>query len=122
VDPAQRPCRAVLPGRRRAGDHRGVPGELRVRPHPRARAGLAYDIRVTRETPKATAVVWESPTAFTRVQVEKDEEDGHVTACRLSLSGRETAVAAALSPKERAAFAQALETAIWRAKRGEQLA
>ena len=82
----------------------------------------AYDIRVTRETPKATAVVWESPTAFTRVQVEKDEEDGHVTACRLSLSGRETAVAAALSPTERAAFAQALETAIWRAKRGESIA
>jgi uncharacterized membrane protein len=82
----------------------------------------AYDIRITRETPKASAVVWESPTAFTRVNVEKDEEDGRVIACRLSLSGRETAVAAALSPKERAAFAQALETAIWRAKRGEAIA
>jgi uncharacterized membrane protein len=32
----------------------------------------AYDIRITRETPKASAVVRESPTAFTRVKVEKD--------------------------------------------------
>lgn len=82
----------------------------------------AYDIRVTRETPKLAALVWESPTAFTRVSVETDEEDGRCTACRLSLSGRETSVAAALSPKERAAFAQALQTAIWRAKRGEAIA
>ena len=79
----------------------------------------AHDVRVTRETPRASALVWESPTAFTRVRVEKDQDDGRVTACRLSLSGRETAVAAALSPKERAEFAKALETALWRAKRGQ---
>jgi uncharacterized membrane protein len=78
----------------------------------------AHDVRITRETPKHSAVVWESPTAFTRVSVERDEEDGRVTACRLRLSQKETAVAAALSPKERAEFAKALETAIWRAKRG----
>jgi len=76
------------------------------------------DVRVTRETPKWSAVVWESPTAFTRVNVERDQEDGRVLACRLALSGRQTAVAAALSPKERAEFARALETAIWRARRG----
>ena len=79
----------------------------------------AYDIRITRETPNASAVVWESPTAFTRVKVERDEEDGRVTGCRLALSGRETLVAAALSPRERGEFAKALETAIWRARRGE---
>lgn len=78
----------------------------------------AGEVRVTYETPKWRAVVWESPTAFTRVDVEKDEEDGRVTACRLALSGRERDVAAALSPRERAEFAKALQDAIWRAKRG----
>ena len=44
----------------------------------------AGEVRVTYETPKWRAVVWESPTAFTRVDVEKDEEDGRVTACRVT--------------------------------------
>jgi uncharacterized membrane protein len=79
----------------------------------------AYDVKVTHVTPRASAVVWESPTAFTRVSVERDEQDGRVLACRLALSGRETAVATALSPRERAEFAAALETAIWRARRGD---
>ena len=78
----------------------------------------AGEVRVMRETPRSSAVVWQSPTAFTRVSVDRDSEDGRVVACRLALSGRETAVAAALSPRERAEFAQALEQAIWRAKRG----
>ena len=78
----------------------------------------AYDVRITRETPTHSAIVWESPTAFTRVNVETDEQDGRVVACRLQLSGRQTPVAAALSPKERAEFARALEDAIWKAKRG----
>lgn len=77
----------------------------------------AADITITYETPRETKVVWESPTAFTRVTTERDEED-RVTALRLALSGRETAVAAALSPRERGEFARALEDAIWRAKRG----
>lgn len=76
----------------------------------------AHDVRVTRETPRASLLVWESPTAFTRVSVERDE--GRVVGLRLALSGRETAVAAALSPRERAEFAKALERAIWQAKRG----
>jgi uncharacterized membrane protein len=79
----------------------------------------AYEVRVTHQAPKAAAVlVWESPTAFTRVKVERDEEDGRVVACRLALSGRETRVAASLSPRERGEFAKALEDAIWRARRG----
>jgi uncharacterized membrane protein len=40
-----------------------------------------------------------------------------VTALRLRLSGRQTAVAAALSPRERGEFARALEDAIGRARR-----
>ncbi|ACG76451.1 conserved hypothetical protein [Phenylobacterium zucineum HLK1] len=77
-----------------------------------------HQVVVTYETPKWSRVVWESPTAFTRVAVETDAMDGRVTGLRLALSGRETPVAAALSPGERAEFARALEDAIWRAKRG----
>jgi len=73
-------------------------------------------VRITYETAKAHRVVWESPTAFTRVTTECDGED-RVMSLRLALSGRETAVAAALSPGERREFARALEEAIWKAKR-----
>jgi len=73
------------------------------------------EIRVILETPKARQLVWESPTAFTRLHVEKDEE--RTVALKLALSGREAEIAAALSPRERADFAKALERAIWRAKR-----
>jgi uncharacterized membrane protein len=75
----------------------------------------AREIRVTHETPRWTKLVWESPTAFTRVRVEKEEE--RTVALKLALSGREAEVAAALSPRERADFAQALERAIWEARR-----
>lgn len=74
------------------------------------------EVKITYESPKETKVVWESPTAFTRVTTERDADD-RVTALRLALSGRETAVAAALSPGEREAFAKALEEAIWKARR-----
>ncbi len=74
------------------------------------------EVRVTYETAKAHRVVWESPTAFTRVTTERDDED-RVMSLRLALSGRETAVAAALSPGERGEFAKALEAAIREARR-----
>lgn len=74
------------------------------------------EVIVTYESPKETKVVWESPTAFTRVTAERDEED-RVMALRLALSGRERPVAQALSPSERAAFAEALEDAIRQARR-----
>jgi uncharacterized membrane protein len=73
------------------------------------------EVRVLYETQKASQLVWESPTAFTRVYVERDEE--RTAALKLALSGREAEIAAALSPGERADFAKALERAIWRAKR-----
>ena len=75
----------------------------------------ARDVRVTHETPTSSRVVWKSPTAFTRVAVEKDEE--RTVGVNLLLSGREVAVARALSPKERGEFAQALQNAIWEARR-----
>jgi uncharacterized membrane protein len=76
----------------------------------------ASAIRITYETPKLVRVVWESPTAFTRVVAESDDDD-RLTTLRLTLSGRETPVAVALSPGERREFARALEEAIWRARR-----
>jgi uncharacterized membrane protein len=75
----------------------------------------AAAVRVTHETRKFTRLVWESPTAFTRVRVEKEQE--RTVALKLTLSGREAEVAAWLSPRERADFAQALERAIWQARR-----
>src|SRR3989344_3492378 len=74
----------------------------------------AREVRVTRETPKAHALVWTSPTAFTRVAV--DVEDDQTVGVKVMLSGKVAQVAAALSPGERAAFARALETAIWKAR------
>jgi uncharacterized membrane protein len=78
----------------------------------------AAEVKVTYEAGDQVKVVWESPTAFTRVTTERDEDD-RCTALRLALSGRQTAVAAALSPRERGEFAKALEDAIWRARRGD---
>jgi uncharacterized membrane protein len=75
----------------------------------------ASEVLVTLETPKWRRLVWRSPTAFTRVRVERDDE--RAVALKLALSGKEAVVAAALSPRERADFAKALERAIWRAKR-----
>ena len=77
----------------------------------------ATEVKVSYEAGDQVKVVWESPTAFTRVTTERDEDD-RCTALRLALSGRQTAVAAALSPRERGEFAKALEDAIWRARRG----
>jgi len=74
----------------------------------------ARAIQVTHETPRGARVVWESPTAFTRIALET--EDDRAVELRLSLSGREVAVAQALSPAERADFAVALERAIREAR------
>ena len=74
------------------------------------------DVKVTQETPRWSRVIWECPTAFTRVQVERVEN--RTVGLKLALSGRELPLAVALSPRERAEFAQALERAIWEAKRG----
>jgi len=70
----------------------------------------ARDVVVTHEAPNWTKVVWESPTAFTRVAVETEED--RTIGLRLALSGKEVAVAQALSPRERGEFAKALQQAI----------
>ena len=75
----------------------------------------ARDVVVTHEAPNWRHVVWESPTAFTRVNVEREEDSA--LGLRLALSGREVSVAQALSPRERGEFAKALEHAIWEARR-----
>jgi uncharacterized membrane protein len=75
----------------------------------------ARDVVVTHEAPNWSRVVWESPTAFTRVAVEREED--RTVGLRLALSGKQVAVAQALSPRERGEFAKALEQAIWEARR-----
>ena len=77
----------------------------------------AREVRVMRETPRQAVVVWESPTAFTRVAMERDEAEDRALELKLALSGRELPVATALSPRERFEFARALERAIWEARR-----
>ncbi len=75
----------------------------------------ARDVRVTYETPRWSRVVWESPTAFTRVALEMEDET--VVGLQLALSGKAVPVAAALSPPERGEFARALQRAIAEARR-----
>ena len=75
----------------------------------------ARDVRVTYETPRWSRVVWESPTAFTRVALEVEDE--RVVGLQLALSGKAVPVATALSPPERGDFARALQRAISEARR-----
>lgn len=74
----------------------------------------ARDIKVIHEAPNWSKVVWESPTAFTRVAV--DREEGRAVGLRLALSDRQIPLAQALSPRERGEFAAALQKAIWDAR------
>jgi len=74
-------------------------------------------VEVSRDEGGRTATVWTSPTAFTQVAVSAEEDDRPEVQIRLS--GRSLVVAQALSPKERADFARALERAIHSA-RGER--
>jgi uncharacterized membrane protein len=75
----------------------------------------ARDVVVTHETPQWSRVVWESPTAFTRVNHYKEEN--RTLDVTLALSGKQVPVAQALSPRERGEFAQALQNAISEARR-----
>ena len=74
----------------------------------------AREVVVTYETPSWSRVVWESPTAFTRVAVDVEEE--RTVGLRLALSGKQVDVAQALSPRERGEFAEALKQAISEAR------
>ena len=57
--------------------------------------------------------LWRSPTAFTRVDFEKRDDDTRV---RLLLSGRAFTLAKSLGPHERGKFANALQDAIRQAR------
>ena len=86
------------------------------------RAGRAERVHVTadrvqvshRHAPGREQTVWTSPTAFTRVAVERTGE--HEARVRLRLSNRAMNVGASLSPHERSSFAEALQQAITNAR------
>jgi uncharacterized membrane protein len=73
----------------------------------------AQEVRVSHAAGPRSVTVWRSPTAFTRVDVEAPGE--HDARVRLRMSQRRWTVAAALSPRERTAFAEALKAAVGRA-------
>ncbi|MDG2531612.1 DUF2244 domain-containing protein [Caulobacter endophyticus] len=79
----------------------------------------AEAITVSREDDRGAKVVWTSPTAFTRVDLDQPGE--HESRVRLFMSRRRLTLARALSPEERVAFARALERAI-KAARAERYA
>ena len=84
------------------------------RARPVERVPVSADaVRVRYENPRGARTVWSSPTAFTAVALEGTGHDGRV---RLSLSGRRLTVGAALSPKERSDFGEALQQAVRRAR------
>ena len=74
----------------------------------------AEAVTVTREDEKGARLVWTSPTAFTRVSVERSGE--HEARVRLMMSRKRLSLGRALSPAERIDFARALERAILAAR------
>jgi len=80
----------------------------------------ARDVRVILQSGRGIQTIWASPTAFTSVALVGEAEDE--TDLRLRLSGRELAVARALSRHERLDFSRALDAAIMRARSGRLLA
>lgn len=70
----------------------------------------AEAVTVSREDRKGARLVWTSPTAFTRVDVDQPGE--HEARVRLRMSRRRLTLGRALSPPERVAFARALDQAI----------
>jgi len=58
---------------------------------------------------KGERAVWDTPTAFTRIDVEGEGDELRVW---LRLSAKSLAIAQALSPGERGAFAEALRNAV----------
>jgi len=70
----------------------------------------ADEVSVAHEWSRGRRTVWRSPTAFTRVLVERPTD--HETRVRLTMSGRALTIGYALSPGERTGLADALERAI----------
>jgi uncharacterized membrane protein len=80
----------------------------------------ADEIRVERGRKASARLVWSSAPAFTRIQLDDEEELGEQRV-RLSLAsrGKVLLLAAALGPAERAAFGRELEAAV-KAARAER--
>ena len=72
-------------------------------------------VRVIEEIRNRQTLVWESPTAFTRLAAQ--EEDDRVVDLRLSVSGRQASVGRALGPKARAELLRTLDSALQQARR-----
>lgn len=70
----------------------------------------AEAVIVSREDETGARVVWTSPTAFTRVNVDQPGE--HEARVRLMMSRKRLTLGRSLSPPERVEFAKALERAI----------
>jgi uncharacterized membrane protein len=71
-------------------------------------------IEVTRETPTVSRKVWSSAPLFTRIELTHPGR--HASRLRLWCKGRGVTLGAALAPAERAAFAEALQSAVSAAK------
>ena len=74
----------------------------------------ADEVRVIRELASASRVVWTSPTAFTRVELDSSGRHGSVL--KLALSRKRLRIGQALGPREREDLAASIETAIVRAR------
>lgn len=72
-------------------------------------------VQLIEESPRRKVLVWESPTAFTRVAAR--EEDERLVDLRLTVSGREAPLGRALGPKARQELMRSLETALQEARR-----
>jgi len=68
------------------------------------------EVKVLKETGIASLLLWRSPTAFTRVEV--DASDDGASSLRVRLSGRSLAIGGMLGPMERAGLAERLQSAI----------
>ena len=70
----------------------------------------ADEVRVLKETGDKADAIWSSPTAFTRVDL--DRSGRHGAELRLALSRRRLRIGQALGPREREGLAAAIEAAI----------
>jgi uncharacterized membrane protein len=77
-------------------------------------------VRLLQETPRRRVLVWEGPTAFTRLTSEI--EDDRIVELRLTVSGRNALVGRALGPKAREELRRCLEAALEQARRPRALA
>jgi uncharacterized membrane protein len=85
------------------------------------RARIAQRVRVSadlvevlREADGQAQILWSSPTAFTQVSFDPDERRGPYL--RIKRAGQAMMLAQSLGPAERTDFAQALDTAIRKAR------